>query len=109
MRRPFPGSDIVNTAMFQLIYFAPIVFALGNLTWSNFLADGSPKEALVPNLISLGFGVVILLLPYKIIFAYLFEGTYPDLLKYEDNKIYLSSEYDRLNPSTSSEAIEAYI
>ena len=77
MKRPFPGSDLVNTAMYQLIYFGPVIFSLGNLTWSNLVVDGTPETALVPNIISLVLAVVIWLMPYKIVFSFLFEGIYP--------------------------------
>lgn len=41
-RRPFPGNDLINTTMYKLICFGPLVFSLGNLTWSNLLPDGGP-------------------------------------------------------------------
>lgn len=73
MKRPVPGTDTVNVAMFQLIYLGGIFYSLGSLTWSNFFPDGYPKDALVPNLIALGFSIVIALLPYRAIFGLLFE------------------------------------
>lgn len=68
-RRPFPGNDLVNAAMHQVIYFGPLVFSLGNLTWSNLLVDGAPKSALVPNLIAVGISTVFAVLPYKVFFS----------------------------------------
>lgn len=81
-RRPFPGNDIVNIAMYQILYFGPLFFSVGNLTWSNLLSDGFPKSALVPNIISIAFGVLILFLPYKSIFIIFFEGVYPEFHKF---------------------------
>lgn len=75
-RRPFPGNDLVNTAMYQVIYFGPLVFSLGNLTWSNLLADGAPKSALVPNLIAVGLSAFFAALPYKIFFSTIISQNY---------------------------------
>lgn len=36
-KRPVPGTNLVNNAMYQLILFGGIVYSLGSLTWSNFL------------------------------------------------------------------------
>ena len=45
-------------------------------------------------------------MPFKAL-ANLFLGEGEDEeMKFEDNRIYLPSEYDRLNPSTSKEAVE---
>lgn len=43
MRRPVPGTDLVNTAMYQLLLLGPMVYSIGSLTWSNFFPDGIPK------------------------------------------------------------------
>lgn len=63
-KRPVPGGNIIDKAMFQFIDFGPIVFSLGSLTWSNFLPDGEPKYALVPNLISCGVALITFIFPY---------------------------------------------
>ena len=67
-KRPVPGTELINIAMYQLIYIGPLMYSLGSLTWSNFFPDGIPKYALLPNLIALGVSVVILLFPYNLIF-----------------------------------------
>lgn len=72
MQRPIPGNDMVNTAMHQLIYMGPLVFTLGNLTWSSFLGEG-PDEALAPNIISLALSFILAVFPYQIIFTKMFE------------------------------------
>ena len=69
MRRPVPGNDLINTAMGQIIFLGPIVYSLGSLTWSNFFPDGTPKYAIVPNLISLGISVLMFIFPLSIIFS----------------------------------------
>ena len=38
-QRPVPGPDVITSTMYQLIYFGPVSFALGNLTWSFFIPD----------------------------------------------------------------------
>lgn len=69
MKRPVPGTDLVNVAMFQLILCGGFIYSLGSLTWSNFMPEGIPKYALAPNLIALGVSIVTILLPYRAIIA----------------------------------------
>ena len=69
MRRPVPGNDLINTAMGQIVFFGPIVYSLGSLTWSNFFPDGTPKYAIVPNLIGLGISVLMFIFPLSILFS----------------------------------------
>lgn len=68
MRRPIPGNDLINTALGQLIFLGPIVYSLGSLTWSNFFPEGTPKYAIVPNLIALGISVFMFIFPLSLIF-----------------------------------------
>lgn len=65
MRRPIPGTDIVNLSMFQLIICGGLFYCLGSLTWSNFLPEGVPKDAIVPNLIALGVSLLMVIMPYN--------------------------------------------
>jgi hypothetical protein len=69
MKRPIPGTNLINITMFQLIIFGSIIYSLGSLTWSNFMQGGIPKTALLPNLIALGVSIAIFLLPYRAILA----------------------------------------
>ena len=32
--RPVPGTNLVNSAMFQLIYLGPLFYTLGSISWS---------------------------------------------------------------------------
>jgi hypothetical protein len=66
-RRPVPGTNILHAFLTQLIYFGGITYSLGSLMWSNFLPEGIPKNALIPNLLALGAGVIIMLMPYGLI------------------------------------------
>ena len=65
-QRPVPGPDVITATMYQLIFFGPICFALGNLTWSWFLPDESFRGSIPQNLISAGLSLVIFLFPYDI-------------------------------------------
>lgn len=69
MKRPVPGTNLVNITMFQLILFGGVIYSLGSLTWSNFMPTGIPKEALLPNLIAVGVGLAMFILPYRAILA----------------------------------------
>ena len=71
-RRPVPGSDFVNQAVWQIIHLGPFLYSLGALTWSNFMPDGIPERAIVPNLIALGFSVLLIVVPIKSILIALF-------------------------------------
>lgn len=69
MRRPIPGNDLINTAMNQLIFLGPIIYSLGSLTWSNFFPEGTPKHALLPNLIAIGISGLMFIFPLQFIYA----------------------------------------
>lgn len=106
MKRPVPGTDLVNVAMFQLILLGGFIYCLGSLTWSNFMPNGIPKEAIVPNLIALGISILLFILPYRAIIAYCSDQDGSQNLIFNEKRIILSSEYDRLNPATSSDALK---
>ena len=65
-QRPVPGPDVITSTMYQLIFFGPVCFALGNLTWSTFLPDDSFRGSILPNLISAGLSVVMFIFPYDL-------------------------------------------
>ena len=69
MRRPIPGNDLINTALAQLVFLGPIIYSLGSLTWVNFFPEGTPKYALLPNLIALGISLLMWILPLSLIFS----------------------------------------
>ena len=64
-KRPVASGPLVNRAMFQLINTGPLIFALGNFTWSNFFPNGEPQSALVPNIIACALAFMIIILPFK--------------------------------------------
>jgi hypothetical protein len=66
-RRPVPGTDFLNKAVYQIVFLGPPIYCLGSLTWSNFDPSGIPREALVPNLIALLFSAVLYLIPMSTI------------------------------------------
>ena len=66
-RRPVPGTDFLNKAVYQIVFLGPALYCLGSLTWSNFDPSGIPREALVPNLIALLFSGVLYLIPMSTI------------------------------------------
>lgn len=73
MRRPIPGNDMINSALGQIIFMGPIVYSLGSLTWSNFFPEGTPKYAIVPNLIALGVSIFMFIFPLNYIFSTCFK------------------------------------
>ena len=84
-RRPVPGTDFVNAAVYRLIFLGPMIYSLGSLTWSNFSPDGIPAKALIPNLIALGVSIFIFFMPLKtIIIGTCFSEEYEVCKKYEN-------------------------
>jgi hypothetical protein len=63
-RRPVPGMDFVNNAVFKMVSLGPIVYSFGSLTWANFSPNGIP-EAIIPNLIALAVAVVLFAMPFN--------------------------------------------
>lgn len=41
-KRPVPGTDLINKAVYQMIFFCPLIYTLGSLTWANFDPNGIP-------------------------------------------------------------------
>lgn len=41
-KRPIPGTDFVNNAIFRITCLGPLVFSFGSLTWSNLSPNGIP-------------------------------------------------------------------
>jgi hypothetical protein len=109
MRRPVPGNDLINTAMNQIIFLGPLVYSLGSLTWSNFLQGGIPAKAIVPNLIAVGISAFMLIFPMTLVIESCISDKKEPEMKYEDSRIFLPTEYDRLNPATAEEGIKDYM
>ena len=63
-KRPIPGTDFIHKAVYEIVYFSPLVYTLGSLTWSNFSPTGIPQEALYPNIASIVISVLILIVPF---------------------------------------------
>ena len=111
MQRPVPGTDLINTALFQIILLGGIFYSIGSLCWSNFFPDGTPRSAIVPNIVALVISIIMFLLPYRAIFVAVFESEADDdaCLEFVKNRMMLSSEYDRANPSTAEEGFKDYM
>ena len=91
-RRPVPGTDFVNNAVYRIILIGPLVYSLGSLTWSNFTPGGIPPEALVPNLAAAGIAVVIFLFPYSsIILGSCFANNLEKNKLFDDERILFPS------------------
>jgi hypothetical protein len=74
MKRPVPGSDMVNEAMSSVITFGPIMLAGGNMVFSDYLsAYGQGNLKFLLHLISIGVGVFFYLLPFKLIYRCIFS------------------------------------
>jgi len=90
-KRPVPGTDFINNALYQIIYLGPLVYSLGSLTWANFDPKGGPPESLIPNLISLGISVFIILVPISVIIDLIRTNPVIPMDSYEKNRIFFST------------------
>lgn len=102
-RRPVPGTEFVNNAMYKMVCLGPIVYSFGSLTWANFSPNGIPPEAIVPNLIALGLSVILFIIPFNsIIVGLCMSESAEKPTLFDDDRIFMPSEYDRLNPDTQT-------
>lgn len=105
-RRPVPGTDFVNNAVWRLLSLGAVVYSFGSMTWSNLAPNGIPREAILPNLVALGIALFLFILPMNtIIIGTCFSDSLEQTKKYQNERILFPSEYDRLNPSTQEEGI----
>lgn len=87
----------------------PIIYSLGSLTWSNFSPNGIPREAILPNLVAMGLSVLLYVLPMNtIIIGCFFQDEVEKPTTFDEYRLFLPSEYDRLNPTTQEEGLEDY-
>lgn len=119
-KRPTPGNDTINTAMYQLVFFGPLLYAVGSFLWCGVLRyrtegdDESKFESVgaLPNTLAFVLSIITILLPYKVLTRELMTRLSDEKpfkpSRFEDDRIFFSSEYDRLNPATSDEAGEEY-
>lgn len=88
-KRPVPGTDFVNKAVYQIIFLGPLVYSLGSLTWSNFDPAGIPREAIVPNILAVIFSALLFLLPINpIILACFQENVAVKATLYDDDRLF---------------------
>jgi hypothetical protein len=72
MKRPVPGTDLVNNAMIQLVNLGPLFYSLGALCWSHILDGYKVPEGnsiyYVPNIITAGLSALFFIFPFNVIF-----------------------------------------
>lgn len=90
--RPVPGTGLVNSAMFQLIYLCPLFFTLGSLSWSHFFPEGAPKRSFIANIIALILSIIIFILPFETISKYMFSDESEEQeMDFNEYRIFLPS------------------
>lgn len=79
--------------MWQIIFLGGVFYAFGSLVWSDILENGLPTnhQALIPNLIAMAFGILMFLLPYRAIFALIFEEDEMICLEYSESRLMFPS------------------
>lgn len=92
-KRPVPGTDFINKAVYQVVFLGPLMYSLGSLTWSNFDPNGIPPEAIIPNLIAVLFSVLLIILPINtlIVGCCIKEDTSVKVTTYDSDRMFFSS------------------
>jgi len=62
-QRPTPGSNAINTAMFQLIYAGAFMYTMGSFCWSSFLSN--IDSGITANIVAAVISGLIFIIPYK--------------------------------------------
>lgn len=74
MKRPVPGSDMINVAMSSVITLGPIMLGVGVMVFTDFLSDhGEGNLKFLLHIIAIGIGVFFYLLPFKLIYRCIFS------------------------------------
>jgi len=74
MKRPVPGSDMINVTMSSVITLGPILLGVGALVFSDILSEhGEGNLKFLLHIISIGIGGFFYLLPFKIIYNCIFS------------------------------------
>lgn len=72
MRRPVPGTDLVNSAMGQMVNLGPIFYSIGALSWSHILDGYKVQEGFItyyaPNIITAGLSALFFIFPFNVLF-----------------------------------------
>ena len=104
--RPNFHSASVNAMLAFVLRLSIVGFALGQLYFMNFQAY-SIHFNLIVNWVSLGVAALLALFPIQLC-GWLVEEQAPGEMDYNEKLLYLTTDYDRLNPKTKQEAIEAF-
>jgi hypothetical protein len=105
--KPRYYSSTVNVLVNYLLNLSPMIFGLGMLIWTNWQSDYHLSNTLILNWVIFAIGGFFLFFPFRILYKCINEPLFPDL-SYSKNRPILPSEYDRMNPSTRSQAIEEH-
>lgn len=93
VKRPIPGSDMINTALGEVITLGPIMLATGALVFSDLLSShGDRNLKFLLHLIAIGIGVLFYLLPFKTIYKMIYSEDEKFVnLNYFESRILLPS------------------
>jgi hypothetical protein len=72
-KRPVPGTRTLYNVMVQFVYAGGLFYALGSLTFINFIPEDvlgtELKFALIANIITVSFAGISMFIPYSYIYA----------------------------------------
>ncbi len=98
-QRPFTGRKLLNSTMYQIIYFGPAFYTIGSFCWSHFFTQNF--IGIAPNLVAAILSAIILILPYNKVSKIFYDDIPEPDRKFYNERIFMPSEYDRLNPHTA--------
>lgn len=108
-QRPASSAAYLIKVVNTLEAMAPMVLTLGGLSWVNFLTGDYSSLQFTAYMVLMGVSILYFIHPYVSFYNCLCLVPEEELLAYDDCRIKLSSEYDRLNPATAEEGITDYL
>ena len=110
-KRPVPGTNLINTVVAQMLGLGGVVMGVGELILVELTTQESLPATKIPIIVTIVVGVVIFLLPYEWAFRHYVRNSELEepLSLFDENRILLPSEYDRLNPSSAKKSLREYM
>ncbi len=65
---------------------------------------------MIGGIVAIGFSLIVLVIPYSQLYrkykVWFIKIDKEEVSRYDENRIYFPSEYDRINPATSKKAVK---
>lgn len=104
-QRPKASSSFVNKTLNRILRLSMLAYAVGMMCWTHFAAANRLRSAMIPTVLALILAAAV----------YYWSDNLDQLvvreevpLSYERSRIFLNSEYDRVNPATRKKALREF-